>query len=99
MMKSMPIDPGGRIDVHAKQVVRDHDGLDEPLLVIERTMGNAQMQHVGQVDASEKPKERKVAGANEHCDPWAEMRRGEISAAREIEDNDRVADKIVALHT
>jgi hypothetical protein len=49
VVKPVPVDPRDRVDVDAEDVVDDHDRLDEPRLVVERAMGDSQMNDTRQI--------------------------------------------------
>ena len=55
VMQSMAIHPGDRIYIEPEDVIHDRDGFDEPFLVVKRTMGDTQMENIGQIQPAKEP--------------------------------------------
>ena len=64
VMQTMAIDPADGIHLKPQGVVQDRDELYEPLLVIERTMGNSHVKNVGQIKPAKKPGAYKISSAD-----------------------------------
>ena len=64
VVEPVPVNPGDRVHVDAEGVVHERDGLDEPLLVVERAMGDAHVDHAGQVHAADEPARHEVGRAD-----------------------------------
>ena len=98
MVEPVPVNPGDRIDVNPERVIHDRDCLDEPLLVIECTMGDPHMDDGRQIQPTDEPANYEVSCADEQAHPGTDMKRCEIHAGQRIGEHDRVADDVVALH-
>ena len=81
MMQSVTIDPAHRIDVDAEGVIDQRHAFDEPLLVVQRTVRDAHVHHVGQIDPREEP------GSQQVPDPIAMPHQGPSSGGARNADN------------
>src|ERR1700722_7031925 len=98
MMQAMAIYPGDRIYIESQRVIHDRDGFYEPILIVERTMSDSQVQNVGQIHTAKKPTKNKINRANQHPPPRSQMSWGEIHTCQHVEQNNRIADDIVCFH-
>jgi hypothetical protein len=59
----MAIHPADGIHVEPEDVIHDGDGFHEPYFVVERTMNDAEMKHIGQIQPAHEPTEDKINAA------------------------------------
>src|SRR5437879_9583680 len=98
MMQSMAIYPGDRIYIKPEDIIADCDGFYEPFLIVERTMSNAQMKNIGQVQAARKPAKDKIDSADHQSGPRSQMRWGEIHTSQHVQNDNQIAREIVYFH-
>ena len=98
VVQAVPVHPARRVDVEPEQVVGEGDRLHEPLLIVEGSVRDAEVEHVGQVEPRQEPAEQEVCGAEGERRPRGHVRRREAHAARSVERGDRVPRQVVALH-
>src|SRR5262249_92569 len=55
VVKPMPVDPADRVHVNAECIIYKREALDEPLLVLESAMGDAHVNHGGEVKPGKEP--------------------------------------------
>src|ERR1700741_5238545 len=98
MMQAMTIHPGDRIDIEPENVVHDRDGLYEPVLIVERSVSDSQVQDIGQIYAAKKPAKNKINSADQQCVPRPQVSWREIHTYQHVQQNNRIADDIVCFH-
>ena len=95
VMQSVAVYPRSGVDVDAERG-RDHRHcLDEPLLVVERAVRDAEVEHVGEVEPTEKPDEDEVPSPDEESVPRAPCDGGGNHARECIDRDDQIAVSIV----
>src|SRR5215467_15252322 len=98
MMQTMTVDLADRIHINREGVAHHNDELYEPLIVVERTVSDSQMQDVGQVQAAEKPAKDKIGSAQEQSLPRSQLsRRGEHTGQR-VAQNNQISIDVVDFH-
>ena len=98
VVEPVPVDPTDRIHVDAEGVVHDRDGLDEPVLVVERAMRDPHVDHAGQVHAADEPAHHEVRRADQQADPGTDIGRCEVHAGQRIGQDERPTRDVVDLH-
>src|SRR5205807_2456898 len=93
----MAVDPRDRIDIKPEEVVDESDQFYEPRLVIERTMSNSQMQHIGEINAGNKPEKEKITGTREQPGPRSEIDRRHRRARRPYPERPAAIDFLAGL--
>ena len=71
MMIAMAVDPANRIHINADGVVEQDNRLDEPELIVQRSVRYAHMDHVRQIDAGKKPDAENVKESDTQTFPGA----------------------------
>ena len=98
MVQSMPADPCDRIHINPKKIIRDGNGLDEPFLIIQRTVRDAHMQHIGQIHPRQKPASHKINRAHQQPAPRPQPRRREIHTSQHVAHNNQIPADVVHFH-
>ena len=98
VVQPVPVHPGDRIDVDAEGVVHERDGLDEPLLVVERAVRDPHVDDGRQVQPADEPDDDEIGRADQQARPGADVRRREKHAGQRVGKNDRVADSVINFH-
>src|SRR5260370_20756781 len=94
MMQSMAIYPGNRIHIDREGIVKDIHCLYEPFLVVERTMSDSKVKHVGQIQPAKKPAKDKINSAYRHSNPGSQMRRGGKHTSKHVGQNNQITSEI-----
>src|SRR6478752_2584392 len=98
VMQPMAIHPGDRPYVKPEDAVHDSNDLYEPFLVVERTMSDPQMEHIGQIQPTQEPAKDKINSTDQQASPRSQMSRGEIHATQHVGKDDQITGEIVDFH-
>src|SRR5579859_3549211 len=98
MVQAMAIHPADGIHIKPENVVHDRDSFYEPYLVVERAMNDAQMEHIGQIQAAHEPAKDKINAADQYCSPGAQMSWGEKYTSQYVKKNNQIAREVIYLH-
>ena len=94
----MAVHPRDRINIDPESVIHDRDGFHEPFFVVERTMGDPQMEDIGQIHAGNKPARHKVDSADQQSSPWSQVSWGGNHARHQVDENNQIAGEVIDLH-
>src|SRR5947209_6990368 len=98
MVQAMAIHPADGIHIKPEDVICDGDAFDEPYLVVERAMNDAQVEHISQIQPAEQPAENKISAADQYSGPGSQMSRGEKHTGQQIEQDNQIAHEIIGFH-
>ncbi len=69
VMQPVTIDPTHGIDVNAQRVIDESDRLNKPLLIIQSSVRDAQVNNVGKINPGNEPENQQVPESDYHPPP------------------------------
>ena len=99
VVKAMTVDPVDRADIDAEKIVGDGHRLDKPRFEVERAVRDAQMEHVGKIDACKEPEDDQIDAADCQSTQRSDFFWSKKCASYSVERKDEITNDVVYFHS